>query len=143
MIVLDTNVVSELMKTSPDARVQAWLSACRGDELATTSITVAEVGAGIEVLPSGARQHDLRARWQQMLAQGFGDRIYAFDKAAATVYGELFARRQRAGKPTGAFDLQIAAIAQVRGCRLATRNTGDFAGFGVEVINPWSASLPA
>jgi hypothetical protein len=140
MIVLDTNVVSELMKSNPSAGVSAWLAGFGGDELATTSVTVAEICAGIEVLPAGARRRGLQERWQQMLEQGFGDRIFAFDKQAAKVYGELFAQRERAGRPGNPFDLQIVSIARARGCAVATRNVRHFDDCGVEVINPWSAS---
>jgi toxin FitB len=140
MIVLDSNVVSELMKSTPDTGVTNWLTACPGDQLATTSITVAEIGAGIEVMPQGARKRGLQALWFQLLADGFGDRVYSFDRDAATVYGELFALRRRAGKPGSPFDLQIVSIARTRGCSVATRNVKHFEDCGVEVINPWSAA---
>ena len=140
MIVLDTNVVSELMKPLVDPKVRAWLAGCRSDRLATTAISVAEIGAGIEVLPAGARRRGLQQQWLQLLAEGFGDRIHAFDKEAATVYGELFALRRQAGRSTHPLDLQIAAIARTRGFVVATRNTRHFQDCGVELINPWSAS---
>ncbi len=140
MIILDSNVVSELMRPAPDPGVSAWLAGCSGEQLATTSITVAEIAAGIEVLPAGTRRRGLLGRWQQLLADGFGDRIYAFDKDAAVVYGELFARCRRAGKPSSPFDLQIVSIARIRGCSVATRNVGHFEDCGIEVINPWSAA---
>lgn len=140
MIVLDSNVVSELMRSVPDPGVSFWLAGCRGEQLSTTAITVAEITAGIEVLPAGTRRRGLLGRWQQLLADGFGDRIYAFDKDAATVYGELFARCRRAGKPSSPFDLQIVSIARIRGCAFATRNVKHFEDCGVEVINPWSAA---
>jgi predicted nucleic acid-binding protein len=140
MIVLDTNVVSELMKPSVDPRVRAWLAGCSSDHLATTSITVAEIGAGIEVLTAGARRRGLQQQWRQLLAQGFGDRIHPFDKDAATVYGELFARRRQMGQATHPLDLQIAAIAHTRGFVVATRNTRHFEECGVDLINPWSTS---
>lgn len=138
MNLLDTNVVSELMRPRPDAKVQRWLQAQPTDMLATTEITVAEIGAGICVLPAGARQRELRSRWERWLAQGFGERLLPFDSAAARLYGELFGVRRKAGRPAAAFDLQIAAIARSRDCRVVTRNVGDFAGLGVELINPWS-----
>lgn len=139
MIVLDTNVVSELMKPVVDPKVRAWLAGCRSDRLATTSITVAEIGAGIEVLPAGAKRRGLQLQWRQLLADGFADRIHAFDKDAADVYGGLFARRRQAGRSTHPLDLQIAAIAHTRGFAVATRNTRHFEECGVGVINPWSA----
>lgn len=138
MNLLDTNVVSELMRPQPDAGVQRWLRAQPSERLATSAITAAEIGAGIATLSAGARQRDLRSRWERLLAQGFGPRLLPFDGAAAQVYGELFGARRKAGRPADAFDLQIAAIARSRGCRVVTRNVGDFAGLGVEVVNPWS-----
>jgi predicted nucleic acid-binding protein len=109
-------------------------------ELATSSVTAAEIGAGIAALPAGARQRDLRERWQRLRRTGFGeDRVLPFDTTAADVYGELFGKSRRSGRPVGAFDLQIAAIASVRGLRVVTRNVRDFADLGVDVLNPWSA----
>lgn len=142
MIVLDTNVVSALMGAEPVARVEQWLAAHTNEELATTSITVAEIGAGIELLPNGKRQRELRSRWQELLVSGFGERVFAFDRAAAVLYGELFARRQRAGRPADAFDLQIAAIALACDAGVATRNVRDFEGLGLRVHNPWSDPAP-
>ena len=140
MNLLDTNVVSELMRPQPDERVQRWLQAQPTELLATTAVTVAEIGAGIAVLPAGTRQRELRARWERLLVQGFGERLLPFDGAAARLYGELFGARRKAGRPAAAFDLQIAAIARSRDCRVVTRNVGDFAGLGVDLVNPWSAA---
>jgi predicted nucleic acid-binding protein len=142
MNLLDTRVVSELMRSAPDLRVIAWLQAQPMTELATSSITVAEIGAGIASLPAGARQRELRERWQQLRAEGFGDeRVLPFDDAAAGVYGELAGRCKRGGRTTDAFDLQIAAIAATRGLRVVTRNVRHFAHLGVEVLDPWSPQL--
>ncbi len=138
MDLLDTNVVSELMRPQPDAAVQRWLRAQPTAQLATTAITAAEIGAGIAVLPAGARQRDLRSRWETLLAQGFGDRLLPFDGVAARVYGEMIGARKKTGRPAEAFDMQIAAIARSRDCRVVTRNVGDFAGLGVDLVNPWS-----
>lgn len=139
MILLDTNVVSELMRPAPDAAVVAWVKDRDIEDMATTVVTVAEICAGMACLPSGARRKDLQARWDRLLAVGFGARILGLDKDAAAMYGELFARRQRAGRSIGAFDLLISAIARVRGLDVATRNVRDFEDCGVKVINPWSA----
>ncbi len=143
MILLDTNVVSELMRPAADAAVLAWVRGRKIDELATSVVTVAEIGAGMACLPASARRRDLMARWDRLLSDGFGARILALDKDAATVYGELFARRQRAGRSTGAFDLLIAAIARVHGATVATRNVRDFEDCDVGVVNPWSSAETA
>lgn len=141
MNLLDTNVLSELMRSAPDSRVVAWLQAQPMAGLATSSVTVAEIGTGIASLPAGARQRELRERWQRLRDGGFGDeRVLPFDAAAAGVYGELAGQCKRAGRSTDAFDLQIAAIAAARGLRVVTRNVRHFAGLGVEVWNPWSAA---
>jgi len=143
MILLDTNVVSELMRPAPEASVLAWTKAQAVDELATSVVTVAEIGAGLACLPAGARRRDLVARWCRLQDDGFGDRIFGLDHAAAKVYGELFAQRQRAGRSTAAFDLLIAAIAHIHRLAVATRNVRDFEGFGVQIINPWAAAAPS
>ncbi len=143
MILLDTNVVSELMRGNADARVLAWVRRQADEQLATSVVTVAEIGAGLSLLPAGARRRDLFARWQRLLAEGFGARILPVDSAAAEAYGEIYAARQRAGRPTDGFDLLIAAIARHRGLTVATRNVKDFDGCGVDLVNPWSAAAPA
>lgn len=143
MILLDTNVVSELMRPAPDAKVLAWTRVQPMEQLATTVVTVAEIGAGLACLPSGARRRDLLERWGRLQAEGFGARIFDLDQAAAKLYGELFARRQRAGRAAAAFDLLIAAIAHNRGFAVATRNVRDFEDCGVQIVNPWMAPAPS
>ena len=137
VILLDTNVVSELMRPVPNGAVLQWLDAQPPQDLATSTVTVAEIGAGLAVMPSGARQTDLRSRAAQLLAQGFAERIFGFDLAAAAVYSDLFALRRRSGRPPSGYDLLIAAIAHARGMAVATRNTSDFAGCGLRMVNPW------
>lgn len=143
MILLDTNVVSELMRPAPDVAVLAWTRAHAIEELATSVVTVAEIGAGLACLPAGARRRDLVTRWSRLQDDGFGGRIFGLDLAASRVYGELFALRQRTGKAAAAFDLLIAAIARVHGLAVATRNGRDFEGCGVQIINPWTAVAPS
>lgn len=143
MILLDTNVVSELMRPAPDVAVLAWTRAHAIEELATSVVTVAEIGAGLACLPVGARRRDLVTRWSRLQDDGFGGRIFGLDLAASRVYGELFALRQRTGKAAAAFDLLIAAIARVHGLAVATRNGRDFEGCGVQIINPWTAVAPS
>ena len=142
MILLDTNVVSELMRPAPDAKVLAWTRAQASEELATSVITVAEIGAGLSCLPAGGRRRDLVARWSRLRDDGFGARIFGLDLDAAKAYGEIFAQRQRSGRSAAAFDLLIAAIAQAHGLVVATRNVRDFEDCGVQLINPWTAAVP-
>lgn len=143
MILLDTNVVSELMRPAPDAKVLAWTRAQAADELATSVVTVAEIGAGLSCMPVGARRRDLVARWSRLRDEGFGARIFGLDLEAAKAYGEIFAQRQRSGRPAATFDLLIAAIAQVHGLVVATRNVRDFEDCGVQFINPWTVTVPS
>jgi predicted nucleic acid-binding protein len=137
VIVLDTNVISEVMKPAPEARVMAWLRAQALEELATTAVSLAEIGYGLCRLPPGRRRDDLEARYRTFLARGFGDRILPFDAVAADLYGELVTSRQAAGRPIDAFDAMIAAIARSQAAAVATRNVADFEGCGVPVLDPW------
>lgn len=135
MIFLDTNVVLETFRKAPDPAVVAWL--VRNDaELALPTITVAEIAFGIAKI-----QPDQRAvRLEQRLTEWrhrFADRIFGFNEAAALAYGEIMGMAVRRGRPMTAPDGMIAAIARVSGARLATRNIGDFAATGLELINPW------
>lgn len=137
MIVLDTNVVSEMMKPGPEARVMAWLRAQRSQDLATTAITLAEINYGLRRLPDSRRRDDLQTRFKSFMMRGFGDRILAFDAVAADFYGEIVTARQSAGRPIDAFDAMIAAIARWHAASVATRNVADFDGCGVPVLDPW------
>ncbi len=139
MIVVDTNVTSELMRPSPSAAVAGWVRARRPAELYTTSITLAEVLYGIERLPDGRRKELLKATAHDVFA-AFADQLLAFDVAAASEYAELVSTRERSGAPIDGFDAQIAAICRAHGATLATRNVRDFEGTGVETIDPWCAS---
>ena len=139
MIVLDTNVLSELMRSEPDAAVFAWVAAQPRAALYTTSVSKAEILYGIAVLPEGRRRQALAAAADAMFADDFEDRVLPFDEAAAVCYAGIVAARRREGRPIEAFDAQIAATALVAGAGLATRDTGDFAGCGLTVINPWEA----
>src|SRR4051794_12036784 len=137
MIVLDTNIVSEVMRPRPEPRVMDWLQAQAIQELATTTITLAEIGLGLARLPESRRRFNLEAKFQTFVARGLGPRVFGFDAAAATVYGEIVAARERGGRPLNGFDGLIAAIARARDAAIATRNVGDFADCGVPVVNPW------
>lgn len=139
MIVLDTNVVSELMKPSPSAAVRDWVLARGGSELCTTSITLAEILYGIERLPSGRRKEILRAAAVDVF-HDFEDRVLAFDATSAVHYSSVVDVRVRLGLPINGFDAQIAAICRTHRAALATRNTKDFEHTGVDFINPWDAT---
>jgi predicted nucleic acid-binding protein len=138
---LDTNVLSELMRPAPAVAVMRWLQVQRHEDLFTSSITVAELRTGVALLPEGARRRDLGQRLNTLLTSGFGARILGFDASAAAVYADLMAIRQRAGRPATGFDLLIAAIAKERGWPVVTRNVADFEGCGLVLINPWESGL--
>lgn len=137
MIVLDTNVISEVMRPVPDARVMAWLRKQPLQTLATTAVTVAEIRYGLGHLPEGQRRRTLELQFQAFLDRGFDKRIMAFDVAAAEVYSLIVVEREKSGRPVGAFDAMIAAIARVNHACVATRDMAGFAGCGITVINPW------
>lgn len=136
MIVLDTNVASELIRATPDPALARWWRNQSQPELHTTVITVAEIEYGIERLPDGKRRAELRAAAERTFT-AFTDRVLAFDQAAAQRYGRILAERERSGRPIQTFDAQIAAICLARGLPLATRNTTDFDDLGLVLINPW------
>src|SRR3954463_9023556 len=137
MIVLDTNVVSELMRPHPAPRVMAWLQAQPLQDLATTTITLAEIGVGLARMPESRRRFTLETKFQPFVVRGLGPRVFGFDAAAAAVYGEMVATRERGGRPLNGFDGLIAAIAAAKDAVIATRNVGDFADCGVPIVNPW------
>jgi len=137
VIVLDTNVLSELMRSEPAEAVFAWVSSQPRATLYTTSVNKAEILYGIAVLPEGRRRLALAAAAAAMFADDFEGRVLPFDEAAAVHYAEIVAARRREGRSIEAFDAQIAATARVAGAGLATRDTGDFAGCGLTLVNPW------
>lgn len=131
MKILDTHVISELMREMPEAKVLAWLDGQTTVELAVTAITLAEIGRGLPRLPAGRRREELERRFQMFIGRGFRGRILPFDETAAGCYGGLAARRERAGLHADAVDMMIAAIAKTAGNVVVTRNTGDFEGCGL------------
>jgi toxin FitB len=139
MIVVDTNVLSELMRPAPAPQVQAWAGRQVGADLYTTAITVAEIRYGIERLPVGHRRGELTAAAVEIFGR-FANRVLPFDLAAAEQYALIVTRRDQLGMPIDALDAQIAAICRPRQARLATRNVGDFRETGIDVINPWQAT---
>jgi predicted nucleic acid-binding protein len=139
MIVLDTNVVSELMRRDPAEEVDAWVHRQESDTLHLTAITVAELVYGALRLPAGRRQRTLAGLVEAMVEEDFDGRVLAFDHQAARHYAAIVVRRERAGPPIAAADAQIAAICRSHSATLATRNVADFTGIDVEVIDPWDA----
>ena len=138
MILLDTNVLSELARSAPDRAVLAWADAIPVERLCTTTITEAEVRFGIELLPSGRRRERLERALNAVFRDVIAGRVLPFDRAAALAYGRLAAQRRRIGRGIDVPDLQIAAIAVARGAdAIVTRNQGDFEGCGVPLIDPW------
>jgi len=142
VIVLDTNVASELMKPSPDPVVRDWVRVRRGNELCTTSITLAEIRYGIERLPAGRRRDLLKATADDVFAT-FEDQVLPFDAAAAAHYPVIVTRRDGAGLPIDGFDAQIATICHTHDAALATRNLKDFQNTGIDLIDPWQLENPA
>lgn len=139
MLVLDTNVISEIMKASPSPRVMAWWLQQPG-EVFTTTVTVAEILYGIEILPRGKRRDSLRAEAEVVFTEDLAERILPFDEDAARAFAQIAAGRRSQGRPIAEFDAQVAAIARSRGAILATRNTADFEGCGVRLVNPWQSA---
>jgi predicted nucleic acid-binding protein len=140
MIILDTNVLSELMRLKPSARVAAWVAKQPAAELFTTSITEAEIFYGIELLTKGKRREGLLVAAEAMFAEDLAGRIFGFDSDAARVFSKIAAHRRALGRTISHADAQIAAIAQVRGAKLATRNVADFTDCDLEVVDPWNGS---
>ncbi len=137
MIVVDTNVASELMRPSPSPVVRDWVSGQRGKDLYTSTVTVAVIRYGIERLPAGRRKELLRAVADEIFGI-FAEQVLPFDTAAAAEYAAVVSHRDALGMPIEGFDAQIAAICRGRGAALATRNATDFRGTGIDVIDPWN-----
>jgi hypothetical protein len=139
VIILDTNVLSALMRTAPEAAVVSWLDRQPADSIWITSITLFETRLGLALLPQGRRRRALEAAFAQLLEEDLENRVLDFDSAAATSAASLAAARQRAGRPTDMRDTQIAGIALARSATLATRNVRHFADLKVPVVDPWTA----
>ena len=137
MIILDTNVFSELLRARPAPVVLSWVDSQAPDTLFTTSITEAEIHTGIAMLPDGRRRNRLAVAANRLFGELFQDRVWPFDRGAAHNYAAIVAGRRAGGRSVSQFDCQIAAIARSRSMALATRNIRDFEECGIEVINPW------
>ncbi len=138
MIVLDTNVLSELMRRRPTARVVRWVDKQEASGLAITAVTAAELLYGVARLAEGARKTELAAAAAALVREDFADRVLPFDAVAAAHYAELVAERERQGRPVSVSDGQIAAICRCRSACLATRNVRDFSDVGIELVDPWT-----
>ncbi len=138
MIILDTNVLAEFMTSPPSDAVVDWLNVQNTMSLYVTSISIAEICYGLQVMPEGKRRRLLEDRFEQFIARAFASRLLNFDETAARIYGEIKAYRKKIGRPLSDFDGQIAAIARTHGFSLATRNVTDFEHCLIELINPFS-----
>jgi predicted nucleic acid-binding protein len=137
VIVLDTNVISELARRAPDPGVLSWLDCLEVSDVATTAVTAAELRYGVARLPEGHRKRELAVVIRGILTEDFHGRVLPFDEHASVRYADIVADRERIGRPIGVADAQIAAICRDSGTPLATRNTADFEETGVELVNPW------
>jgi predicted nucleic acid-binding protein len=137
VIVLDTNVVSELLRPAPEPRVLAWLAEQPPSSVFTSAVTQGEILYGIRLLPDGQRRRKLWEAAVMIFSEDFGGRVLSFDGDAAGAYAEIGASRRTAGRPISQFDATIAAIVRSHGATLAARNAKDFEGCGIAVVNPW------
>ena len=135
---LDTNVLSELLRARPEPAVLAWFAVQAPDSLVVSAVTQAEMLLGARLLPAGQRRQQLQQALEAMFREDFSGRVLPFDTAAAADYADVVHSRRNAGRPISQFDAQIAAIALCRGAGLATRNVADFEGCGLAVDNPWN-----
>ncbi len=138
MILLDTNVLSELMRPKPADAVHRWVAERPASSLFTSTVTQAEILYGLALLPAGRRRDDLAAAVGRIFEIDFAGRLLPFDADAAVAYARIVAGRRAAGRPISHMDAQVASIAVSREASIATRNTQDFEGCGVTVLNPWS-----
>jgi predicted nucleic acid-binding protein len=134
---LDTNVVSELMRPLPEARVAEWLRQQRPADLFLASVTLGEIVRGVARLPQGPRRRELEPWVTELLPRQFAGRILAFDQETAVLWGQLMGAADRVGRPRAAADAQIAATALRHGLVLVTRNLSDFEGLIAALLNPW------
>ncbi|EKD53836.1 MAG: hypothetical protein ACD_60C00149G0035 [uncultured bacterium] len=137
MILLDTNIISEMMKQSPSIKILKWIDQQEVIDLFITTITIAEISYGIYALPKGNRRSLIENSFNQAIQESFKHRILSFDEASAHFYGKLMAHRKKLGRPLSILDGQIAAIALTQGAAIATRNVRDFAHCNLDLINPF------
>ena len=140
MILLDTNVVSELMRTSPDPAVEAWIADHPVEDLFFSAVGESELRYGAAIMPTGRRRETLVSDIETMLHAAFENRILPFDSRAARAYAGIAAARRQRGRPIAQADCQMAAIARARSMAVATRNIRDFEDMGIEIIDPWDGA---
>lgn len=138
MIVLDTNVISELARDHPEPRVVGWVDEQDSAELVISVVTAAEVRAGVALLPAGRRRQRIHRVMETLVTETFAGYLLPFDGEASREYAEVLVRRRRAGNPISALDAVQAAICRQHDAVLATRNVDDFAHTGVDIVNPWN-----
>jgi predicted nucleic acid-binding protein len=138
VIVLDTNVLSELTRHVPDAAVLAWLDSLPVSEVATTAVTAAELLYGVARLPDGRRKRELSEAVHGLINDDLQGRIEPFDVLAADHYARVVTAREQRGRPITVADAQVAAICLDHDAALATRNTADFDGTGIDLVDPWN-----
>lgn len=138
MILLDTNVISALMRREPEAAVVRWLDGVPAESVWISSVTVFEVRFGLDLLAAGRRRRQLEEAFAKALAEDFEGRVLDFDKTAAEAAAAIAARERRAGRTIEIRDVQIAGIAMARRATLATRNTRHFTGLGISLVDPWA-----
>ena len=137
MILLDTNVVSEVMKVAPSANVLKWLNDQSSSAVYVSTVTVGEIEYGLRILTDGRRRLQMKEKFEQFIALAFAQRVLGYDEAAARLYGEIMGVRKELGRPMSVPDGQIAAVARSHGLSIATRNTRDFEECGVDLLNPF------
>jgi predicted nucleic acid-binding protein len=137
MILIDTNIISEMMKPAPDPKVITWIDQQNIMQLYISTITIAELGYGINVLPAGNRRNSLEKAFNSVVREAFEYRIFSFDEVAAHQYATIMSQRKNLGKPMSIADGLIAAIARAHNCTVATRNINDFINIELDLINPF------
>ena len=138
MILLDTNVISELMRPQPNPQVLAWVDGLDPARVAISAMSEAEILHGIARLPDGRRKQGLQQSWDELVAEIFTGRVWPFSSEAAHWYADLLSARERLARPMATADAVIAATVLAHGAQLATRDLADFADLGLDLINPWA-----
>lgn len=137
MMLLDTNILSEIMRPKPNVDVILWLNQQDSQSLFISSISIAEISYGLYVLPKGKRRQQLNIRFEQFVRKAFQFRLLDFDEQAASIYGKVMGEAKLTGHPMSIADGQIAAVALTKGFTLVTRNIKDFKYSGIMLINPF------
>jgi predicted nucleic acid-binding protein len=137
MLILDTNILSELLKPQPDSKVMAWLGNQNGLMVYTSAITVAEIRYGLAIMPKGKRRDELIFQTEEMFKDDFQGRILSFDAKAALYYADISAQRRTNGQPISQSDAMLAAITKMHNMKLATRNIKDFKKLDIPLVNPF------